>query len=70
MSKTITTRYDVAEHLRTPEEMAAYLERLACNDTSCVNTMAQFAAMEAVAGPQDEVKKMLEEYKARSLNAP
>ena len=26
MSKTITTRYDVAEHLRTSEEMAAYLE--------------------------------------------
>ena len=26
MNKTATTRYDVAEHLRTPEEMAAYLE--------------------------------------------
>src|SRR5512137_2663068 len=26
MSKTHTSRYDVAEHLRTPEEMAAYLE--------------------------------------------
>ena len=26
MTKTRTTRYDVAEHLRTPEEMAAYLE--------------------------------------------
>ena len=26
MPKTITTPYDVAEHLRTPEEMAAYLE--------------------------------------------
>jgi len=26
MAKTIATRYDVAEHLRTPEEMAAYLE--------------------------------------------
>ena len=26
MTKTETTRYDVAEHLRTPEEMAAYLE--------------------------------------------
>ena len=26
MDKTKTTRYDVAEHLRTPEEMAAYLE--------------------------------------------
>ena len=30
MPKTKTTRYDVAEHLRTPEEMAAYLE--ACLD--------------------------------------
>jgi hypothetical protein len=26
MSKTITHRYDIAEHLRSPEEMAAYLE--------------------------------------------
>jgi len=26
MPKNATTRYDVAEHLRTPEEMAAYLE--------------------------------------------
>ena len=26
MAKTVTARYDVAEHLRTPKEMAAYLE--------------------------------------------
>ncbi len=26
MPKTKTSRYDVAEHLRTPDEMAAYLE--------------------------------------------
>lgn len=26
MGKTLTSRYDVAEHLRTPEEMATYLE--------------------------------------------
>ncbi len=26
MAKTKITRYDVAEHLRTPEEMAAYFE--------------------------------------------
>ena len=26
MAKTVTSSYDVAEHLRTPEEMAAYLE--------------------------------------------
>ena len=30
MPKTKTSRYDVAEHLRTPKEMAAYLE--ACLD--------------------------------------
>ena len=26
MAKTKTSKYDVTEHLRTPEEMAAYLE--------------------------------------------
>ena len=26
MSRTVTTSYDVADHLRTSEEMAAYLE--------------------------------------------
>lgn len=26
MKKTVTSRYDVSEHLRTPKEMAAYLE--------------------------------------------
>ena len=30
MPKTKTTRYDVAEHLRTPQEMALYLQ--ACLD--------------------------------------
>ena len=30
MNRTVTSPYDVAEHLRTPEEMAAYLE--ACLD--------------------------------------
>ena len=30
MTTTVTTRYDVAEHLRTPQEMADYLE--ACMD--------------------------------------
>jgi probable addiction module antidote protein len=30
MAKTAITRYDVAENLRTPEEMAAYLE--ACRE--------------------------------------
>jgi len=65
-SKTYAmTGYRIGWGVTKNPEMAAYLERLACNDTSCVNTSAQFAAMEAVAGPQDEVKKMLAEYKAR-----
>lgn len=38
--KTKTTRYDVAEHLRSPEEMAAYLE--ACIEES--NGDATFVA--------------------------
>ena len=40
MAKTITTRYDVAEHLGTPEEMAVYFE--ACLDE--VNGDAAFIA--------------------------
>jgi probable addiction module antidote protein len=40
MSKTTTTRYDVAEHIRSPEEMAAYLE--ACLEES--NGDASFVA--------------------------
>jgi probable addiction module antidote protein len=35
MAKIKTTRYDVAEHLRTPEEMAAYLE--ACLEEAAGN---------------------------------
>lgn len=40
MNKTKTTLFDVAEHLRTPEEMAAYLE--ACFEES--NGDAAFVA--------------------------
>ena len=40
MTKKKTTRFDVAEHLRTPEEMAAYLE--ACIEES--NGDAAFVA--------------------------
>jgi aspartate aminotransferase len=65
-SKTYAmTGYRIGWGVTKNPEMAACLERLACNDTSCVNTIAQFAAIEALSGPQDEVKKMLAEYKAR-----
>ena len=40
MKKTAATRYDLAEHLRTPQEMAAYLE--ACLEAA--NGAAAFIA--------------------------
>jgi DNA-binding phage protein len=32
MAKTVTTKYDVSEHLRTPQEMAAYLEAVGSHE--------------------------------------
>ena len=46
MSETTTTRYDVAEHLRTPEEMAAYLE-------ACLEEVGDDAAFIAKAPGSD-----------------
>lgn len=56
MTETATTQYDVAEHLRSPGEMAAYLEACfkeedgdaafiakALDDITRVNSMAQVA---------------------------
>src|SRR5207247_9119209 len=56
MKKIVTTRYDVAQHLRTPKEMAAYLEACleeaggdaafiakALGDIARANGMAQIA---------------------------
>jgi probable addiction module antidote protein len=42
MGKAVTTRYDVAEHLRSPEEMAAYLE-------ACLEAAGDDAAFSAKA---------------------
>ena len=35
-AKTKTVPYDVAEHLRTPEEMAAYLDAIRSNCCFCI----------------------------------
>jgi DNA-binding phage protein len=43
MSKTTTTRYDVAEHLRTPEEMEACLEEADGAAAFITKGMAQVA---------------------------
>jgi probable addiction module antidote protein len=53
MPKTITTLYDVAEHLRTPEEIAAYLEATiedAAGDATLIaKTLGDVARAEAIA---------------------
>lgn len=65
-SKTYAmTGYRVGWAVSKNKDMISALERFACNDTSCVNTITQYAALEAISGPQDEVKKMLAEYKKR-----
>ncbi len=65
-SKTYAmTGYRVGWAVSKNKEMIAAMERLACNDISCVNAIAQYAALEAVSGPQEEVQKMLAEYKIR-----
>ncbi len=65
-SKTYAmTGYRIGWAVCKDPEMTKYLEQLACNDTSCVNTMTQFAAIEALTGPQDQVEYMLSEYKKR-----
>jgi len=65
-SKTYAmTGYRVGWAVTSNKEMAEYIEKLACNDVSCTNTIAQYAALEAIIGPQDQVDYMLDEYKKR-----
>ena len=71
MTKTKTSRYDVAEHLRTAEEMAAYLE--ACLEeangdaafiTKALGDIARAKGMLEVAREAGLSRESL--YKARS----
>ena len=48
-----------------PEELYNKARKLAVNAWSCVNTPAQFAAIEALTGPQDAVAEMRAEFDAR-----
>lgn len=65
-SKTYAmTGYRIGWGVTKNQEMAQALEKLACNDTSCPNAMAQYAALEALTGSQEEVKIMLKEYRKR-----
>ncbi|MDP8940737.1 MAG: pyridoxal phosphate-dependent aminotransferase [Actinomycetota bacterium] len=48
-----------------PAPMAEQITRLQVNSNSCTNAATQYAGLEALNGPQDSVKEMLEEFRAR-----
>lgn len=48
-----------------PVKVAEILTKLAINNFSCTATFAQDAMMEALTGPQDEVEKMVAQFKQR-----
>jgi len=48
-----------------PQDLYNKARKLAVNAWSCVNTPAQFAAIEALTGPQDAVAAMVAEFDAR-----
>lgn len=47
------------------KELAAHIARLETNSVSCTATFTQMAGVEALEGPQDESKAMIEEFRAR-----
>jgi aspartate/methionine/tyrosine aminotransferase len=48
-----------------PEPLAAEVTKLQVNSNSCTNAAAQYAGLEALAGPQESVEIMLSEFRAR-----
>jgi len=48
-----------------PEDLAEKVVQLQINSNSCTATFSQYAGIEAIRGPQDEVYKMVAEFKKR-----
>jgi aspartate aminotransferase len=48
-----------------PREVIGAASRLQSQNSGNPNSITQFAAIEALAGPQDEIKKMMAEFRAR-----
>jgi aspartate aminotransferase len=48
-----------------PEPLAEEVTKLQVNSNSCTNAATQYAGLEALAGPQESVERMLSEFRAR-----
>ena len=65
MSKTYSMTGWRLGYAVVPPKLAGYLTQLAINNFSCTATFAQYALMEALTGPQDDVDRMVAEFKKR-----
>lgn len=48
-----------------PKEIAAHITKLVVNSTSCLAGFTQMSCIEALTGPQDEVKRRVEQFRLR-----
>ncbi len=48
-----------------PEELAFWVARLMTNSNSCTNSFVQMACVEALKGPQDDARAMVDEFRRR-----
>ena len=48
-----------------PKKLIPYVTRLCINSHSCVNAATQYAGIEALTGPYNEIQRMLDEFNSR-----
>jgi aspartate aminotransferase len=65
MSKTYAMTGWRLGYAVAPRQLSDWLSKLAINNFSCTNTFTQYALIEALTGPQDDVDKMVAEFKRR-----
>ena len=50
-----------------PKKLYEYANKLCVNDHSCPNIISQYAGLEALKGPKDEIKKIKKEFQNRKI---
>ncbi|MEW5995078.1 MAG: pyridoxal phosphate-dependent aminotransferase [Candidatus Zixiibacteriota bacterium] len=65
MSKTYAMTGWRLGYAVVPRKLAEWLAKLAINNFSCTSTFSQYAIIEALTGPQDDVDRMVAEFKRR-----
>jgi len=48
-----------------PSKLIEFANKMCVNDHSCASSISQYAGLEAIKGPQDEVKKIVDEFEKR-----